>query len=618
MAEPRSGRSAWVWLIGGALVVSALARADDENPYRAYPRYYNAVKAALKGEVPKEKALEAFDKVLTKRFTEEGDRVPRKEVEELFCLRKALEVFFQADAAHREMLLLLLANPQWCGRFVYALEPDDKLDGALGVLEQLRTVDAREFERRFECCIAFALVWDDFHGHWWVDKHTPLPENAMLDLYRFMLEHERKMVHRPGKLPYELGVYVVGSRLSAEEREWVLQNYNKGKLRDAYKIYKSVPWTLNDAVTLSHGHGKGLGTPYTLMNIKKIGGCCMDQAYFTENVYRLFGVPAVYTRGRGKRGGHAWAGVLYQKPKIHWDFTAGRYDSDHYFKGEVPDPTNMRRVEVGADGVRRLAGVTDSEVKMSAALLQDAGSLAKIQEGHYYLAAARWVAEHLPETIDEEKGMERADLVRRLLIKSLKASCYNARTWHYLATLGQEKKMSADRAFFWSRKIVEMTAEAYPDFTVDCIPGFLASMDSNEKKLTVYEKLYEVLEKERVDLACEVKIWEADAWMAEGKVARAIYAYVYPLANFAEDEHVLQKARSGLAAIGEDVENEKDLLKAYWRIVKVGKKEDDARTSQRILNLAYASLAKIYRRRGDDKKAAELERRIQEVDSRGR
>ena len=226
MIGQRAGRSPWMWLTAAALVVSAHARADDKSPYREYPRYYNAVKAVVKGDVPKEKALGAFDKVLTKRFTEEGDRVPRKEVEELFCLRKALEVFSQAGEAHREMMLLLLANPEWCGRFVYALEPGDKLEGALRVLEELRAVDAREFERRFECCLAFALVWDDFHGHWWVDKHTPLPENAMLDLYRFLLAHERKMVYRPGKLPYELGVYVVGSRLDRKSTRLNSSHYS--------------------------------------------------------------------------------------------------------------------------------------------------------------------------------------------------------------------------------------------------------------------------------------------------------------------------------------------------------------------------------------------------------
>ena len=88
----------------------------------------------------------------------------------------------------------------------------------------------------------------------------------------------------------------------AAEREWIHKNYRSGGL-NAYAIYRSVPWTLNNQVTLSPGHGKGLDLPYTLEKIKEIGGCCMDQAYFTENVFRLFGVPAVYTRGRGRGGG---------------------------------------------------------------------------------------------------------------------------------------------------------------------------------------------------------------------------------------------------------------------------------------------------------------------------
>lgn len=470
------------------------------------------------------------------------------QLRELLTLARA--VFLFPKAKDRDMALWVLGRQPLCSRFLQAFDTGDDLDGALEVLKTLRDYNPALFDKQYEFCIAYAVVWDQFRGHWWVDKASPMETGTMMATYKFYAENEKLMKIPPSQLPFELAVYVVGTRLTAGERAWGLKYGRVMPSPDA--LYKSVPWTK----VLSPAHGQGLDMPYTLMNMQKVGGVCMEQAYFTESVMRLFCVPAIYTQGRGKAAdsGHAWVGSLVTGPKVEWDFSCGRYRDNHYYKGEVQDPTNGRYM------------ITDSIVKMSAALLK-AGSIEKIEEGNYYLEAAHWVNKCVLDGVMVGKDTKN-DVVQNLLAKSLEASPYNGITWLYLGQLAADKKMNVKEAGFWVDKLFEYTLKDFPDFTVDALERYLECVTDQKQKAAILAKVYALLKPTRPDLAADIKVAEGDIWVAQGDAKNAIMAYLYPMVNFSQDLHVLEKAKERMNTIDQKISDPKKLEPAYVDILK--------------------------------------------------
>jgi hypothetical protein len=591
--------------ISATILVSAFLQAaavaghpgDEKLPYPIYPEHCRAVMDLINGEGNAYGVVESIDKAIEDTIVAHRGRDIKK-IKELFTLQRAAELF--SKAKDTDTALLLFNNPEWCSRFLHNLDEDDNLNGALRVIQTLHEFDPDRFAKKYEFCLAYAMVWDQFRGHHWVERYTEMEEGMMLATYKFFLKNERKMLVKPGKLPCELNVYVVGTRLSAAERDWIYKNY-RAKGLNAAAIYRSVPWTLNGKVTISHGHKKGLDLPYTLETIKKIGGCCMEQAYFTENVYRLFGVPATYTHGRGNRSGagHAWAGVLQvQGKKKEWDFEIGRYDSHHYYKGELSDPTNMDK------------SLTDSEVKILAALLNDAGSVDKIEESYYYFDAALWLDDYRPSPAgDGEDSFDKESLQRELLLKSLKAARFNAKTWRYLSRLASEKKMSEKRADYWLDNAVKYTIGDYPDFTVDLLGGFLGCIENPRKKYTIFKNLYRNLVEHRPDLACDIMVMEGEYWLERNDLRKALNCFIAPLASFSEDKHLLNTVQKRLADIESLIDDKQEVIQAYEMIVNTTRKRSSqSRTMADVLAMARRKLYELYTDAGDLKKAKKYEK----------
>jgi hypothetical protein len=476
-----------------------------------------------------------------------------------------------------------------CARFLHALDARDNLDKALTVLGQLRDVDSKRFERWQEFCIAFAVVWDNFEGHWWAQKTVPREEDLMLATYKHYCDNERMLLINPAEMPFELAVYVVGTRLRASERQWILDNYGP-RMIEPGSLYKSVPWTKK----LSPAHGTGAGIDYTLANIKQLGGVCMEQAYFSEAVCHMFGLPAVYTHGRGERGGHAWVGTLVLRPRPHWDFSFGRYEYDHYFKGEVADPTQPGKE------------IPDSVVAMTGAMLS-AGSIDKIEEGYNLCEAALWLSEHGQASADDAAAKKRlADAGQALLVRSLKASPYCTRTWLFIADQAKSGAMDNKTAQYWADQMFQLTVNDYPDFTIECLQRFFAAIEKPQDKAKILARLYAIISHIRPDLAADVKVAEGDIWMEQGNVDAAMESYMYPLVNFSKDKHILETAEKRLDGMTDKADPAK-LEKAYLNVlaqIQRANQRDEAIAG--IRKTVAQKLTDLYTKQGETAKANKL------------
>ncbi len=570
-------------------ILAATAHAGEETcPYEDCPELYARVKEALlAGSGSAAEAVTAADEALREVVLLAGKerRGRSAKLEQLLALRGAAGL--AAEGGDADTLAFLLEDRKYLGRFLHALDDGDRPLEALKVLKRLREVDEKRFAEHREFCIAFAVVWDDFRGYHWVDKACgALSDDHMIELYKYYFQHERQMVIKPWGLPFELSVFVVHSRVTPEERLWVLRNVTN--LGDAYGIYRNVPWTQK----LSPAHGKGEGIPYTLENIQRLGGVCMEQAYFTEQVYRLHGVPAIYMHGQGRsQEGHAWTGLFTAKRRARWDFSCGRYRNNRYYLGSAFDPTNVR-----GKGNWQASELIEAEIKMTAAVFTGGrrASLEDIEASYALADAALWAREHLPETVEGDEPVKRAEVVQGLLVDALKANQFNGRVWQIVVRMAEDRSLDSEQAVTWARRLADQTLKKFPDYTVALVGTFLECSERPELAIKIYNRLYSYLKRARPDLACNVMVAQGDAHLAAGNVRQALVCYVYPMINFSEDAHILGKAKKKLEAVGTAEADQDGVSAACKQILKAlskGKDTPERTEAARIIRRKLDSLS---------------------------
>jgi hypothetical protein len=424
----------------------------------------------------------------------------------------------------------LLADPKKLARFFHALDRHDDVGKVLNVIQTLKAIDPSRYEKWFQFILAFGVVWDDYHGHAWAEKYM-VGGGSMEQTYRHYIRYEKILLIDPGTLPVELAIFVVGTRFVEAEQKWVIGKYVRNRITARpTQIYSSIRWTNK----ISPKRGKGTDKPYTLKNILTLGGYCYEQAYYSENVYRLLGVPAVYTGGRGRRGEHAWFGVLRRAPYTHFDFRTGRYTSDRYYRGVIVDPTH-------ANGK-----LLESDVKLLA-YLYAMTKPQQVLDSYTYTDSARWV-----ETQGKSLGWDNAkiDAVRlSLLEQSLGACPFNAQTWNAATEIAGAGRMSSPLAYAWAKRLFKYTAKKCPDFVVDRLPNFLESVTDTKAKFTLYAEAIRRFKQDRDDIVGHFKIWEGDEWLKRKNIAGAIESYSFPLGKNTKNGTLIQLAEDRIAKL---------------------------------------------------------------------
>lgn len=132
------------------------------------------------------------------------------------------------------------------------------------------------------------------------DTNTPRLSVPEVCAYLMDMDKKRKLVTDIKKLSVSQLLYVVDVRLPQSEFDWAAKNvnYTQANWGDAYS---SIEYVMERAAT-----SKDLYENYSFEEIKKEGGVCRDQGYYSCNTGKCRGVPAVYVVGDGDRGPHAW------------------------------------------------------------------------------------------------------------------------------------------------------------------------------------------------------------------------------------------------------------------------------------------------------------------------
>ena len=157
-----------------------------------------------------------------------------------------------------------------------------------------------------QLAIACSLVYEERATSPSNLRDTDEPTLSIVELYDYFLEQneKRRLLTDIKKLSASSLLHVVDVRLPRSEFDWVHKkmNYSRGEWGAAYG---DLEYMMERAT-----EGKDPYESYTFEELKKLGGICMDQAYYAANTAKCMGIPAAIAVGDGSRGGHAWVNLM--------------------------------------------------------------------------------------------------------------------------------------------------------------------------------------------------------------------------------------------------------------------------------------------------------------------
>jgi len=379
--------------------------------------------------------------------------------------------------------------------------------GIPAALKALRDKFGKDFDSHKQLALAFAVVHGRAPGKKEGDAAPSCEES-----FDWYLQHEPQMKVSLKTTPWLLLAFVADNNVSIAERQWALENY--GAARALEKIYYDVPY---DYSRVGGKPGKIAGRPYTLPNIRAYGGVCGDRAYFASHILKTLGVPAMYDRGEGQRGGHAWLAWIGRQGKGVDLLFSGRFDYDKYYRGVVECPLTRK-------------GMLDREVQLLTA------AIGRSYDG---LLDARFAC-HLYDMVpaDARKGAV------GLLDGAIRRNPYCPGIWRRLADAVVAGLLTQDEGEKYFDLMFKAYAQ-YPDLTFEVLekvlqPRFAAGPQTPQKEITrnlnLLEGAFQIYEKcQRPDLAVKLRGLPGAYLDAVGQKDKALKLYVLASERYVAD-----------------------------------------------------------------------------------
>jgi hypothetical protein len=231
--------------------------------------------------------------------------------------------------------------------FVQKLVPRDVKKVALQNLIQLAESNMADLHEYAALGVAYSIVFDEpFPADW---PHAQVDPSAVpvgdLDVVKrfawyVQANRDKKTELDLTQLSVDDLKYLVDSKVDLAELAYAQQN------RIPYDHFADAFFSIRyDEARVKPDNMvfRWAGSSYTLANIEKAGGICVDQAYYATTLGKGRGIPTIYFQGEGTDGGHAWFGYLSRSGK--WELDCGRYASQNYPKGYALDPQTWQEVD---------------------------------------------------------------------------------------------------------------------------------------------------------------------------------------------------------------------------------------------------------------------------------
>ncbi|MBN2489506.1 MAG: hypothetical protein JXQ29_01465 [Planctomycetes bacterium] len=461
-------------------------------------------------------AVKLFERVIAHAPLDEPELFRRA------CLtQRLIRLLGRHDETKRLPLLdYLRRNDHLASALAFAVKSGDRVAGVLEVVERLREAHGPHLDPYGNLVAALAVVHDS--GGAAGAAHA-------VQLFEYYVRHEKQMLYGIRHLPPELLVHVVDTPAGVEELEWALEKYAGDT--NVGERYSDVPF---DEMHRAQGTTKRIaGHPYTLENLRKLGGICSDQAYFASNVGKAIGVPAVAAGGKAGDQAHAWVGFFESRGtrKGKWNFESGRTFEFRQVRGWVLEPQLGQHVPESHIAVlAEMVGTTPAGRQQALTFVDAAHRLS-------WMRRMQQTASHEPLLPGAEDAAPRAmdEATQLLLIETgLRKNPACAEGWEAVAALARGKQLSAAAVREWAARLDRMCGRDYPDFSADILKSLVASLEDVDEQNRSWENAIRYFRR-RLDLAAELRMDQARMWEKAGRADRAAACYQDLLENHAND-----------------------------------------------------------------------------------
>ena len=239
-----------------------------------------------------------------------------------------------------------LNDPDFLRLFFTALSPGDNPPAVLSNLVALRqSQPPAKFREYRALAIALAVVFDEKFPAYWPHRQVaqdlvPLALASLPDRFAFWIKSNESgaLLTNLRQLSPELLKFVVDAPLAESELIWAQKNVARSR-SDFGNVFGDVAYDHPRFLTEHYVWDTGV---YTLANIKKTKGICVDQAYFAAIAGKARGLPTLFFDGLGSDGAHAWFGFL--RDANSWALDCGRYANQNFVTGAALDPQTWTRI----------------------------------------------------------------------------------------------------------------------------------------------------------------------------------------------------------------------------------------------------------------------------------
>jgi len=451
----------------------------------------------------------------------------------------------------------LLEQKELSRRLFRALSDVKEPKDALKRFQQLLAAEEKRILAYPDLAVAFATSSPAEH-------YRSAPETAdLLESFRWYTDPKAALRYDLKKMPYELSRYLADTRLSLSERRWAAEAY--ARRAEPARAYFDVRY---DTDYYRKGGTKKISeAPYTLANLRRIGGVCIDQAYYASQVCKALGVPATIVVGRNGQGvAHAWLASLKVTAgarRAVWDTWTGRYESQKHFSGVVRDPASgqgmldselmligsaarlplQRREEADTATVlaRLVDAVRDRTERAGLAVLEKLADLHDLR-----FAGQKRTAKAATGWLRAKRKLDLA-LVEDLIAAAVQRNLAHRPAWELIVELRKADRLPVDDLDRFFDVLITRTAKAYPDYSCLMVMQIVPTVDDPARRESVYRKALGVYG--RPDLQGKMLIALGDDFLDRDKKAQALKAYSEAARRCADVADVVLKAAGQAEAL---------------------------------------------------------------------
>ncbi len=406
----------------------------------------------------------------------------------------------------------------------FALRPKDRTDRIAALALRFLETQGKSLDRFPGLAAAFCVVHD--RAVFEQANENRAVADDPIKLFEYFIRNSDKMPLGLDRVPTQLLTFVVDTTAKVDELEWAIARY-AGNLQVGRRFFDV---QYDKEAFLKGAKKKVTEVGFSLPNLQKYGGVCIDQAYFAANVGKALGIPAVVMRARGQEGAHAWVAYLrWEDGSIWWDCTTGRYAEYRNLLGFVTDPHGGLPVPESTLRLRAAFGSVSAEDRLTAIALTDASQ--RLQRTLIGPGGVVSKAE-----LSRPRVSVAPEQVQRLLDLTGAATghavaCEDA--WRVGVALAQAGVLTIEQRIRWADSAAAVLMENYPDFAVDLFSDEFATIEDTAQQ----EKLWRWLQgrvKGHTDLLAVARFGEAEMWEKSGNPTKAWERYAEVVGDFAD------------------------------------------------------------------------------------